>query len=69
MAERFPPGWTRDRVQRVLDHYEAQSEDAALAEDQAAFRTPGQTVMVVPTDLVPAIRELTAKHGKKSSAK
>jgi hypothetical protein len=64
MAERFPPGWDRDRVQRILDHYDAQSEDAALAEDQAAFRTPGQTVMVVPSELVPAIRERIAKHGK-----
>jgi hypothetical protein len=64
MAERFPPGWDRDRVQRVLDHYDAQSENAALAEDQAASRTPGQTVMVVPSELVPAIRELIAKHGK-----
>ena len=64
MAERFPPGWDRDRVQRLLDHYGAQSEDAALAEDQAAFRTPGRTLMVVPSDLVPAIRELIAKHAK-----
>lgn len=61
---RFPPGWDEERVQRTLAHYETQSEDEALAEDEATFETPGQTVMGVPTDLVPAVRELIAKHLK-----
>jgi hypothetical protein len=61
---RFPPGWDEERVQKVLAHYETQSEDEALAEDEAAFETPGQTVMEVPSDLVPAVRELIAKHRK-----
>jgi hypothetical protein len=61
---RFPPGWDEERVQRVLAHYETQSEDEALAEDEAAYETPGQTVMEVPSDLVPAVRELIAKHRK-----
>lgn len=61
---RFPPGWDEERVQRVLAHYEAQSEDEALAEDEAAVETRGQTVMEVPSDLVPAVRELIAKHSK-----
>ena len=33
----FPPGWDEDRVQRVLKHYESQSEAEAVAEDEAAF--------------------------------
>ncbi len=61
---RFPPGWDEQRVQNVLAHYETQTEDEALAEDEAAFETPGQTVMEVPNDLVPAIRELIAKRRK-----
>ncbi len=61
---RFPPGWDEQRVQKVLAHYETQTEDEALAEDEAAFETPGQTVMEVPNDLVPAIRELIAKRRK-----
>ena len=60
----FPPGWDEQRVQKVLAHYEAQSEDEALAEDEAAVDTPGQTVMEVPSDLVAAVRELIAKHNK-----
>lgn len=59
---RFPQGWDLERVKRVLAHYESQSEEEAVAEDEAALEEPGQTVMEVPTDLVPAVRELIAKH-------
>jgi len=58
----FPPGWDAERVRRVLAHYESQSEEEAVAEDEAAFETKGQTVMEVPSELVPMIRELIAKH-------
>ncbi|MGH8056166.1 MAG: hypothetical protein ACREOH_02850 [Candidatus Entotheonellia bacterium] len=59
---RFPPGWDEERVRKVLAHYEEQTEAEAVAEDEAAFEEPTQTVMEVPTALVPAIRELIAKH-------
>jgi len=59
---KFPPGWDAERVKKVLAHYESQSEEEAVAEDEAAFEAPGQTVMEVPTDLVPAVRELIAKR-------
>jgi len=59
---RFPLGWDEERVRKVLAHYEEQTEAEAVAEDEAAFEEPTQTVMEVPTALVPAIRELIAKH-------
>jgi hypothetical protein len=59
---RFPPGWDEERVRRVLTHYEEQTEAEAVAEDEATFEEPSQTVMEVPTALVPVIRELIAKH-------
>jgi len=59
----FPPGWDEDRVQKVLAHYENQTEEEAVAEDEAAYEDPGQTVMEIPNDLVPAVRELLAKRG------
>ena len=40
----FPPGWDTDRVNKVLAHDESQSEEEAVAEDEAAFETIGQTV-------------------------
>jgi type II secretory pathway component PulC len=51
-------------VQRVLAHYETQTEAEAVAEDESAFEAPDQTLVGVPRDLVPAVREMIAKHRK-----
>lgn len=59
---KFPPGWSADRVKRVLEHYEAQSEEEAVAEDEAAFEQSDETTMGVPNELVPVVRELIAKR-------
>ena len=59
---KFPPGWDEERVRRVLDHYERQTEEEAVAEDEATFEDSTQAVVEVPRELVPAIRELIAKH-------
>jgi len=58
----FPPGWDADRVRRVLEHYEGQTDDEAVAEDEAAFEATTHTAMEVPVDLVPRIREMIAKR-------
>ena len=59
---KFPKGWDEARVRRVLAHYEQQNEAEALAEDEASFEDKTQTVMEVPKELVPAVRELIAKR-------
>jgi hypothetical protein len=63
---RFPEGWDEARVQRVIEHYESQAEAEAVAEDEAALDLKDQTLMEIPNDLVPAIRELIAKRRKAS---
>jgi hypothetical protein len=62
VAQEYPKGWNEERVKKVLDHYENQTEDEAVAEDEAAYKADGQTVMIVPTKLVPAIRRLLAEN-------
>jgi hypothetical protein len=57
----FPPGWDEKRVREVLAHYESQTEDEAVAEDEAAFEDVTHTFMKIPKELVPAVRELIAK--------
>jgi hypothetical protein len=57
----FPDGWDEDRVRRVLAHYEEQTESECAAEDEAGVEA-SETVMSVPHDLVPKVRELIAKH-------
>ena len=58
----FPPGWDEARVRRVLAHYERQGEEQAVAEDEAAFESSTQTFVEIPNELLPAVRELIAKH-------
>ncbi len=59
---RFPPGWDEERVRRVLEHYEAQSDEEAVAEDEAAYEATTHTAMEIPVELVPTVRELIAKR-------
>ena len=59
---KFPAGWDEARVRSVLKHYEEQTDEEAVAEDEAAFRARGQTVMVVPQRLVPAITRLITRE-------
>ena len=61
-VNRFPDGWDESRVRRLLAHYESQADDEAVAEDEAVVETPGRTMIEVPTELVPAVRDLIARH-------
>jgi type II secretory pathway component PulC len=63
---KFPEGWDDARVKRVLEHYESQTEEQAVAEDEAAAEQKNQTLMEVPSDLVPAVRDLIAKNRRAS---
>lgn len=65
--DHFPPGWDRHRITRILEHYDHQTEDEALAEDEAALAAEGQTLMDIPNGLVPAVRELLAQHNSASA--
>ncbi len=58
---RFPEGWDEDRVKRVLAHYESQTEQEAVAEDEAAWEDSTQTFVEIPNDLLPTVRALLAK--------
>jgi hypothetical protein len=64
----YPTGWNEERVRKLLQHYETQTEEEAVAEDEAAFRRRGQTVMVVPNRLVPTITRLIAKVGQREQS-
>ncbi len=64
-TNRFPEGWDDERVRRVIDHYESQSEADAVAEDEAPYEHElTSTLIEVPTELVPAVRDLIAKHNR-----
>jgi hypothetical protein len=58
----FPQGWNEERVRRVLEHYEKQSDEEAVAEDEASYESTTHTSMEIPVELVPQVRELLAKR-------
>ena len=60
--DNFPAGWNEARVRRVLSHYEKQTDEEAAAEDEAAFKGKGRTVIEVPFELMPVIREVIAQY-------
>lgn len=66
--QKYPPGWDEKRIKEVIDYYENQTEEEQVAEHEAALQAEGQTVMVVPTELVPEIRKLIAKKRRASLA-
>ncbi len=39
---RFPIGWDEERVRRIITHYEEQTEEEAVAEDEAALEKQTQ---------------------------
>ncbi len=62
MKNKFPSGWDEEKVKRVITHYEHQSEDEEVAEDEKAFKCEGVTFIEVPVELVPKIRELILQY-------
>ena len=59
---KFPPSWDEERVQKVIDYYENQTEDEAVAEAEEALRHEFITNVEVPIQLVPTVHELITKH-------
>jgi hypothetical protein len=59
--QKFPAGWDEEKVRSVVAFYDTQTEDEALIEDEAGMEV-SETVMSVPHELVPAVRELIAKR-------
>ena len=59
--KKLPPGWTEEGIRELAKYYDNQSEAEQVAEHEAAYHAADQTVMVVPTELVPEIRKLIAQ--------
>ena len=56
--QQYPPGWDEERVRKLAEYYDNQTDEEAVAEIEAALNDENQTMMMVPTDLVPAVVKL-----------
>jgi hypothetical protein len=60
---RYPKGWNRKKVQAIIGHYDAQSEEQAIKEAEASYRRRRTALVEIPVKLLPAVRRLIAKAG------
>ncbi|MGI9070774.1 MAG: hypothetical protein ACR2JB_05450 [Bryobacteraceae bacterium] len=44
---KFPTGWDQRKIKKVLAHYEEQTEEEAVAEDEAGIES-SETIMKIP---------------------
>ena len=62
-SQQFPAGWDEERVKKLIAEMDARTDDEWVAADEsAATDAITQTVVTVPTTLLPEIRRLLAAH-------
>jgi plasmid stability protein len=61
--QRLPRGWTEKRVRELAAQHDRQTEEEQAAEIEAALSAEGQTLIMVPTAMVPEIQALIARKG------
>ena len=62
--QNFPPGWDEKKVREVIAHYDRLTDEERGAEIETAADAPGETLMAVPTAVVPAVLKLIKRHEK-----
>jgi hypothetical protein len=60
--QEFPPGWNEQKVRAVIRHYDGLSDEELAREIETAPEMTGETLISVPTALLPAVRELIDRH-------
>ncbi len=58
----YPEGLDAKQVREIAEYYDSLTADEWIAELETPDKDPGNTVMVVPTELVPAIRDMIFRH-------
>jgi addiction module HigA family antidote len=66
--EQHPQQWDAYRVHRIFVHSDAQPDDEAGIADKAPYIDRRQTMMEIPAELVPAVRELLARYDTEPQA-
>ena len=59
--QRLPRGWTEKQIRDLAAYHDNMTEEQQAAEIEAAFTQEGQTLLLVPTELVPEILKLIRK--------
>ena len=61
--QKFPAGWNENRVKELIAELDSRSEEEwIIADEDAADTKDSQSVVTVPSALLPEIRRLLAAH-------
>jgi len=60
----LPRGWDARKVRAVIAHYERLTDEELAREIEEAPEVSGETLIAVPTELLPAVKKLIARHQK-----
>lgn len=63
----LPDGWTESRIRDIIDYYDSQTDEEAIAEAEAAYEDDSYSVMLVPCDLVPQVQALISASASPGS--
>lgn len=61
-AQRFPPGWNERKVRAVIEHYDHLTDAEWAHEIETAQEVTDETLISVPTALLPEVRKLIGRH-------
>jgi hypothetical protein len=59
---RFPPGWNERKVRAVIEHYDRLTDEELAREIETAQEVTEETLISVPTELLPTIQQLIVRH-------
>ena len=63
MENKYPLNWNKEKVKNLIAHYENQTDEEAIAEDEAAYEDKNFTLIEIPNKLIPKVRKLLIKTG------
>jgi hypothetical protein len=61
---RYPAGWNRQRVERVIRYYDAMTDAQGAGEIESLPPVSEVTWVAVPNRLMPMVRKLLDRHKK-----
>jgi hypothetical protein len=56
--QRLPKGWTEEKIRKLAEYHDNMTDDEQVAEIEGALNDDNQTLIMVPTELVPEIVKL-----------
>jgi len=62
IKQEFPPGWNERKVRAVIQHYDRLTDDELAHEIETAQEVKEETLISVPTELLPTIQQLIVRH-------